>query len=291
VTVEVENESGRFLLAKRWVTKPEATVRHGGILVAQSDSAEAWIARLIGDGAGDPSGLIWVRQGLTGLGGGSKKEEDAALAARANLMSSVAGEVEAITGGQRMDAAIARCRDELARIETSPGRAKAGGPLKSAQDRLANLEAEEITLQATITELQGALDARKRKRRELAELEDPEATALRQTRLAEADAQAKTVAQHAERLEVLARELVASEAQVASAEEKLSGFRAAASELKEATETDAAMRMRGCARPWRNSPTKPRSSTALTRCWVAHSQVMGSNSSKRWVRHKITLER
>lgn len=242
VTVEVETPAGRFTLSKRWVSKAEATVRRGDTLVAQSDAAEAWIARLIGDGAGDPSGLVWVRQGLTGLGGGSKKEEDAALAARANLMLSVAGEVEAITGGQRMDAALARCREDLGRLETSPGRAKAGGPLKIAQERVTELEAEASELTAKVEELRDALDARRRARRDLAELEDPEAITARQTRLAEAEAKAKDAERHAERLQALARDLAAAEAQTTSAQEKLLAYRAAATELTEATKADTAAR-------------------------------------------------
>ncbi|WP_241524092.1 AAA family ATPase [Oceaniglobus indicus] len=74
VTVEIETEAGLFSVAKRWFQKPAATVHRGGTLIAQSDAAEAWIMDVLGGDAGGPSGLIWVRQGMTRLTGGSKKE-------------------------------------------------------------------------------------------------------------------------------------------------------------------------------------------------------------------------
>ncbi len=73
MTVEVETEDGRFTIAKRWFQKPAATVHRDGTLIAQADAAEAWIADLLGGDAGGPSGLIWVRQGMTDLTGGSAR--------------------------------------------------------------------------------------------------------------------------------------------------------------------------------------------------------------------------
>ena len=113
ITIEVETDAGRFVIAKRWFSKPTATVHQSGRLIAQSDEAEAWIADLLGGGEGGPSGLIWVRQGLTDLATGSKKELDLALEARRDLMTSVGEALEEMTGGRRMDMALARCREEL----------------------------------------------------------------------------------------------------------------------------------------------------------------------------------
>ena len=45
-------------------------------------------------------------------------------------MSSVGEEVEAMTGGRRMDRALARCREELAVYATSTGRPYSKGPWK-----------------------------------------------------------------------------------------------------------------------------------------------------------------
>ena len=132
ISVEIETDAGRFTIAKRWFQKPAATVHQDGRLIAQADAAEDWIARALGQDAGGPAGLIWVRQGLTALTDGSNKEKAAALEARRDLMSSVSEEVEAMTGGRRMDAALKRCQEELGLYATGTGRPKVGGPWKAA---------------------------------------------------------------------------------------------------------------------------------------------------------------
>ena len=175
VTVEIETDEGRFLVFKRWLKKPVATVHRNGMLIAQADEAEGWIADLLGDDAGGPSGLIWVRQGMTDLTSGSKKEQDSALAARRDLMTSVGEEVEAMTGGRRMDIALARCREELAIHTTNTGKPKTNGPWKEAQDQVEALTTRRDALAATAHDLQEALAERKRARRDLRELEAPEA--------------------------------------------------------------------------------------------------------------------
>ena len=131
VTVEVETETGLHSVHKRWTSRPVAEVRRDGRLIAQADEAEAWIAGLITGGDGGPAGLLWVRQGLTGLDDGTNKEQDAALEARRDLLSSAArDEVEAMTGGARMDEALKRCREELEQYQSASGRAAPDRDLK-----------------------------------------------------------------------------------------------------------------------------------------------------------------
>ncbi len=77
---------------------------------------------------------------MTALDHGSAKEQEAGLEARRSLLSSVTGEVEAMTGGRRMDAALARCREELERYATNTGRPKTGGPWKAAQETVEGCE-------------------------------------------------------------------------------------------------------------------------------------------------------
>ena len=234
VTVEVETEAGIFTIAKRWTSRPMATVHQDGRLVAQADEAEAWIARLVGGTSGGPSGLVWVRQGMTGLTGGSNKEQEAALEARRDLMSSVSEEVEAMTGGRRMDMALARCRDELAVLATATGREKAGGPWRIATDRAEALRARKAELSATAAALHDALDQRKRKRRELAEIEAPEAAAARKTRLDDAIKAHTTAERHAESVEAEARKVTTARMAVTAAQSRLETLRAALAERDEA---------------------------------------------------------
>lgn len=183
VSVEVETPDGLFVISKRWFGKSEAKVTRGGVLIAQADEAEAWISRLLGGGDGGPSGLLWVRQGLLGLSDGEKSEQMTALEARRDLLSSVTGEVETMTGGRRMDAALARCRDELSAYATATGRPKAGGPWSDAIQEVETLTTDRDKLAGQVALLQSALDERTRHRAELEDLEAPDAVAERKSRL------------------------------------------------------------------------------------------------------------
>ncbi|WP_339638409.1 AAA family ATPase [uncultured Sulfitobacter sp.] len=226
VTIEVETDEGRFAVHKRWFQKPLATVHRDGRLIAQADEAEAWIAQLLGGDAGGPSGLIWVRQGMTALTGGSTKEEKLALEARRDLMTSVGAEVEAMTGGRRMDKALAQCRDELAQYATGTGRPRTGGPWKEAQDQVEALTATRDQLAATARELQDALAERQRARRALADLEAPKVVEERRQKLEAARAAHAAATRHAEELETLARAVDLARLTAESATSRLDSYRA-----------------------------------------------------------------
>ncbi|MBQ1202913.1 MAG: AAA family ATPase [Loktanella sp.] len=200
VGVKVETPDGTFVISKRWFNKPEARITRENALIAQADAAEAWIMRLLGDGDGGPAGLLWVRQGLVSLADGSNKEQQVALSARRDLLSSVTGEVEAMTGGRRMDAALARCREELAVYATSTGRPRAGGPWAVSMQEVEDLAVQRAALAERVKTLQAALAERTSLRRELAEMSAPDAVAEREARL-EAAKGAHTAAQaHAEKV-------------------------------------------------------------------------------------------
>jgi DNA repair exonuclease SbcCD ATPase subunit len=236
VTVEIETTEGRFSVAKRWFQKPAATVHRNGTLIAQADEAEAWITELLGGAEGGPSGLIWVRQGMTDLTGGSKKEQDAALEARRDLMTSVGAEVEAMTGGRRMDSALARCREELSLYATGTGRSKTNGPWKDAQENVETLTAQRDDLAATARDLHAALGERKRTRRDLRELEAPEAAEVRRLKLEQARAQHSAAQRHAEEVEAEARKLEMSRLTSESMITRLDTFRETLAERQTAAE-------------------------------------------------------
>ncbi|WP_113911190.1 AAA family ATPase [Roseovarius dicentrarchi] len=234
VTIEVETDDGRFAIAKRWLQKPAVTVHHGGRLIAQSDEAEAWITHLLGGDAGGPSGLIWVRQGMTDLTSGTKKEQDTALEARRDLMTSVGEEVEAMTGGRRMDMALARCRAELAIYATGKGRPKANGPWKEAQDHVDTLAARHSGLAETAQALYDALAERARVRRGLRDWEAPEAAEERRTKLDAARANHAAAERHAEKVEAEERKMQMARLTADSARTRLETFREARAELNAA---------------------------------------------------------
>src|SRR3546814_12202320 len=105
-----------------------------GRLLAQADEAENFIAGLISGGAGGPAGLLWVRQGITGIERRSRAEEDSERQVRSGLLESVQGEVEAVTGGRRMAEIMAAAVEESAALVTATGRPTAGGRYAAALD-------------------------------------------------------------------------------------------------------------------------------------------------------------
>ena len=104
VEADIETEAGRYRVAKQFYGGRSAQVTDlaTGRLVAQADEAENFIEGLVRGGTAGPAGLLWVRQGVTGIERRSKSEEDTEKQVRASLLESVQGEVEAVTGGRRM---------------------------------------------------------------------------------------------------------------------------------------------------------------------------------------------
>lgn len=194
VAVEVELPQGRFRIAKRWLQRPQAQVLDAsGRLVAQADEAEAWIDRMLGAGLHGPSGLLWVRQGLMGVepDGSStedRRERERGLAARRDLLSSVAGEIDMMTGGRRMDLVLDRVTAALSALVTETGRPKANGEWKRALDQAEALAMREADLRPRAQRLTGDLARRTELQRSLARLTAPEAVAERTQALAQATA-------------------------------------------------------------------------------------------------------
>ena len=116
-------------------------------------------------------------------------------------MTSVAGEVEEMTGGRRMDMARDMCRKELDRYLTATRRVKSDSPLKRAEDDAVTLREKREELERKCNDLRQELNRRRELRRELAELEDPEEEEARTRRFAEADAAHAEAIRHHEVLE------------------------------------------------------------------------------------------
>ena len=174
VAIEVELPDGRYRIAKRWISKPLATVTDAtGRLIAQQDEAEAWIDRLMGGWLAGPTGLLWVRQGVLGLESDDKRERERDLSARRDLLSSVAGEIDLMTGGRRMDAVLDRVASALAKLATTTGRPKAGGEWARALDDVSALTAEDALLRPKAERLTRDLARRADVLRSLGRLTDP----------------------------------------------------------------------------------------------------------------------
>ena len=245
VSVEIDLPEGRHRITKRWLGRETATVERAGQLIAQADAAEAFIARLMtGEGEAGPAGLLWVRQGLTRLEdeAGSASEREKALATRRGLMTSVAGEVDALTGGRRMDRALARCREDLGLYLTASGRPLKGGPLALAEAAVEALTLRRDELEATARRLAAAIARRHELRRTHAELTAPEAVAGRKARLDEARARFDAAERHAGELERAEARLRAAELVQRSAAERLAALHRARGEAEAAARAAAEMR-------------------------------------------------
>jgi DNA repair exonuclease SbcCD ATPase subunit len=202
VEADITTANGAFRLTKQFYGGKRAMVRElaSGRLLAQADEAERFIANLVQGGTAGPAGLLWVRQGITGIERRAKSDEEGEKRARESVLTSVQGEVESLTGGRRMAQALAACEAELAPLVTATGRPKAGGPYAQAleeRDALAQLEQK---LAGEVRELRDALDRRRSLRARLAELDDAERHATLLREVAQAEAALATARAHGEAL-------------------------------------------------------------------------------------------
>lgn len=189
VEADILTGEGHFRIAKRYYGGKSASVTDlaTGRLVAQADEAENFVANLIKGGTAGPAGLLWVRQGVTGIEPRKKSEEEAEQTAREGLLNSVQSEVEAVTGGRRMADIMAACEKELAQLVTART-AKPAGRYAAAIDHRDQLAADAARLASEVTRLRQALDQRTKTTGQLAELEAPEQVAVQQAAIVRAQA-------------------------------------------------------------------------------------------------------
>lgn len=197
VAAEIETDQGGFLVEKRFLARKMARIVRltDKSIVAQDDEAERWITGLLGAAGEGPAGLLWVRQGLIGLEPDGTKERAELTNTRRDLLSSIAGEIDAMTGGRRMDRVMRRVSEDLAEITTKTGRKS--GPWKAILDEVAALEADLAKLTAQVDTLEEALTGRKAHEATLARLDDPQAKARRDEALVAAQTALETARAHA----------------------------------------------------------------------------------------------
>jgi len=175
VEADISTGEGSFRITKQYYGGRSARVLDlgSGRLVAQADEAENFITSLIRGGTSGPAGLLWVRQGITGMEKRSRTEEEGEKQVRQSLLESVQGEVEAVTGGRRMADIMAAAKEALSDMVTATGRPKAGGRYAAAIEERDRLVAAEARLAAEVTRLRQALDQRANAAARLVELDSP----------------------------------------------------------------------------------------------------------------------
>lgn len=227
VEADILTGDGRFRLTKQFYGGRRAMVREigSGRLVAQADEAERFIANLVQGGTAGPAGLLWVRQGITGIERRAKSDEEGEKRARESVLTSVQGEVESLTGGRRMAQAVAACEEELSRLVTATGRPKAGGPYAQALDDRDRLVETERRLAAEVKALREALDRRRGLRVRLAELENPEQQAARLRDVSQAEAAFATARAQGEALKTAEVEAALARSRRDAARQGLDGYR------------------------------------------------------------------
>lgn len=202
VEADITTSNGRFRLTKKFYTGKRANVLdlENGRLVAQADEAETFIADLMHGGGSGPAGLLWVRQGLTGIDKRTVGEEESDRRVRQSLLSSVQGEVEALTGGRRMVDISAAAEEELLKLVTTNLKPKAGGRYLAAIEQCARLTVEEQRLAGEVTALRDALDKRRLAHTRLSELDNREENAERLAAIAAAEQVFEAAKSHSELL-------------------------------------------------------------------------------------------
>ena len=208
VEADITTETGTFRIAKQFYGGGWARItnlQHGNV-IAQADEAENFIANLVKGGTTGPAGLLWVRQGITGIEKRSTSEEEGEKQVRRSLLESVQGEVEAITGGRRMAEIMASVNEEIDRLVSKRG-PRTGGRYALAieeRDRLAEAEAK---LADEVSRLRAALDERSVLTRRLAELDHIDERHARRLAAEKAQTAFDTAKAHGEKVRAAEAEL------------------------------------------------------------------------------------
>ncbi len=207
IAADIDLPEGRFRVEKAYLSRAMARVsdRDSGRILAQDDAAEEWIGRVTGQALKGPAGLLWVRQGVTTLDSATGTEKERLLAARRDLLSSVAGEIDLMTGGRRMDRVRDACLADLERLATATGKPKRGGAWAEARDEIEALDAEIAGLAGQSRALATALERRREIAGRLAALDAPEKRAARAQAVTVAETALQAAEAHAARREAAAQ--------------------------------------------------------------------------------------
>ncbi len=223
IEAEIETGGAGFRVTKRFLSRPMARIARlsDGMVIAQDDEAERWLGEELGASGAGPAGLLWVRQGMAALDSEGTKGS-LLTETRRDLLSSVAGEIDAMTGGRRMDRVLRRLAEDLGQITTKTGRK--AGPWKVASDEVEALEASLARLEEEVGQLEGALAERRDLEARRARLHHPEAEERRRLAAEAAGIALEAAKAHAGLVLVAQRECEIATLRARGAREALGGF-------------------------------------------------------------------
>lgn len=201
VAAEIELDGDSYLIEKVFNLKKAGssvtiTAMANGTILKQADDAEQWIQQNILTVNNGPFGLLWVRQGTIGV-----DVSPDGVNTRRDVMSSVRGQIDAVTGGRRMDSIVQRCRQDLDVISTKQDKPKAGSQWKDAVDRVGQLSEEHDKLAGLVSALSHDLSLKKKVTTRLRELQAPELRFQRTEAISEAQEQLTAVREHARKVQ------------------------------------------------------------------------------------------
>ncbi|MCO4846342.1 MAG: AAA family ATPase [Yoonia sp.] len=198
----VEIDGKDFRVEKSFLAQKSAKIIDcaSGQVIKQQGDAEAWIEDNINKVNKGPAGLLWVRQGATHVDPMGKDKDASNVAARRDLMSSVRGQIDAVTGGRRMDKIVEQCRKELDALATKGLKAKAGSSWKAVEDKAAELLVRKERLEADVRILSQALAVKRQAKLRLQALHDPQKQDTRTQQLALAEVAYQNAQQHDRRV-------------------------------------------------------------------------------------------
>lgn len=189
VAAVIELNGKDFRIEKTFLSQKKAAIIDcaTGQVIKQQGDAEAWIEDNINKVNKGPAGLLWVRQGATHVDPEGKDKDASNITARRDLMSSVRGQIDAVTGGRRMDKIVEQCRKELDALATKSLKAKAGSPWKIVEDKAHDLLEYKERLETDVRALSQALEIKRKAKQRLSELHDAEKQAERIEKIASAN--------------------------------------------------------------------------------------------------------
>jgi DNA repair exonuclease SbcCD ATPase subunit len=198
VAAIVEIDGKEFRVEKSFLVQKSAKIIDcsSGQVIKQQGDAEAWIEENINKVNKGPAGLLWVRQGATHVDPEGKDKDASNVAARRDLMSSVRGQIDAVTGGRRMDKIVEQCRKELDALATRGLKAKAGSPWKAIEDNVDELLGRKERLEADVKVLSQALAVKRQAKSRLQAFHDPQKQEARVHQLASAEEAYQKAQQH-----------------------------------------------------------------------------------------------
>jgi DNA repair exonuclease SbcCD ATPase subunit len=198
VAAVVEIDGKDFRVEKSFLAQKSAKIIDcsSGQVIKQQGDAEAWIEDNINKINKGPAGLLWVRQGATHVDPEGKDKDASNVAARRDLMSSVRGQIDAVTGGRRMDKIVEQCRKELDALATKGHKAKAGSSWKAVEDKVDELLQRKERLEADVRVLSQALAIKRQAKLRLQELHDQQKQDARTQQLASAAEAYQNAKQH-----------------------------------------------------------------------------------------------